>query len=576
MLLLFPHVLPGQSRDEYRTQILRYLSDERISQALVTAASASRDYPETPLFQLAGNKPDLAGLLAPNVTPEQAREGRDDLMEYADILLKMGNEYAEAGISLYKDLARFNSGDEDPRDEEIIYRYARHLYRSGDPQDRSKAAELVSSLAPGSGREGAISGLPEFKSILDLIDSGESPAPERFLSDYPGFSGEAAILEGLAENALRSRSCADARSYLDMALEEDPWDPELHRLQSEAFTCLGKEGEAGDAKKEALRLTRCREAFDGLLNALRDGQREEAKSGLEMILAEAPGYLDAVKTLARLYAWEGDRAKAVEVYRGYLELYPEDIRIRKIAAGMLLDEGLYNDAVLLLDGFAENETRQLAGAYRMISRGNCSAAEEFLRTAMDHNPLDSLLLIQLSRCLVTRNEFSEARSLLEKGMAANPGNPGLTAALQDIEFEYARHLSETGRRRESIAAYRRLVEIDPENAEYLLNLGYEEMMNGEYERASAHFRKGLQISPGEDWARSALAYSLMNEWKFEEAEEEMKALISRSDNPDYLLQLGSIYNQTGNTREGWALIRKAAREGQPEAARLVKERYGDE
>ena len=50
----------------------------------------------------------------------------------------------------------------------------------------------------------------------------------------------------------------------------------------------------------------------------------------------------------------------------------------------------------------------------------------------------------------------------------------------------------------------------------------------------------------------------------------MKILVSRSSDPDYLFQLGSIYNQIGNTREGWALIRKAAKQGQPEAARLVK------
>ena len=66
----------------------------------------------------------------------------------------------------------------------------------------------------------------------------------------------------------------------------------------------------------------------------------------------------------------------------------------------------------------------------------------------------------------------------------------------------------------------------------------------------------------------------MNEWEFDAAVAQMKIIVSRSDDPDYLFQLGSMYNQIGNTREGWALIRKAAKQGHPGAARLVKQRYG--
>ena len=210
----------------------------------------------------------------------------------------------------------------------------------------------------------------------------------------------------------------------------------------------------------------------------------------------------------------------------------------------------------------------------MVRGNNLKGAEEILKEILIDNPLDPMVIFKLSQCLSSQGKITEARSYLKKGARVNPGSPILKTAIQDIEFDYARHLAESGRRPESIAVYRGLVKLNPENSQYLLNLGYEEMMNGEYSRAVGHFRQGLKLAPGEDWARSGLAYCLMYEWEFDAAVAQMKIIVSKSDDPDYLFQLGSIYNQIGNTREGWTLIRKAAKQGQPEAERLVKQRYG--
>ncbi len=559
----------SQGPDEYKVQIFKYLRDERINESLIMSILARNAYPENTFFQFIGNNPDPDELYLLAPTPEQARKEYGNLLEFADILIDLNSNYSRSGFELYRKVMAYN-----PENKNISYRYARHLFGSGDPQKRKEALDLLSSLTEFSNDEGKLEEFRKFKSLLSLISSGNSLAPPEFSSFYPEFSADSAILRELARNSLENSSCADALTYLETSARINPGRPETLHLMASSFSCLGSQEQAESAQELYARLSRNETAFRSLLQTLQSGNKTEAISGLELMLAESPGYRDGARLLAILYAGEGKKVEAAAVYKNYLQVFPEDIRIRDLAARLLLDEGLYDQASALISNNSATETGRLISAIMMIRGKNWAGAETILKKIVIDNPLDPMVLIHLSQCLSGQGKISEAQSYLQKGLKVNPDSLIIDAAIQDIEFDYARSLSEEGRRAESIAVYRKLVKMDPSDSQYLLNLGYEEMMNGEYGSAVTHLRQGLKLAPGEDWARSSLAYSLMNEWKFDEAVAQMKILVSRSSDPDYLLQLGSIYNQIGNTREGWALIRKAARQGQPEAARLVKQRYG--
>jgi predicted Zn-dependent protease len=561
--------LCSQDPGEYKTQLMKYLKDERINESLILATIALKDYPDDPFFQVIGSNPDPEGLLFLKPSPGQIRKEYENLLNLADILIALDIEYAGAGLDLYKEIEAAI-----PDNREISYRYARQLLRSENPQDKKKAYELdfaanddstIRESAPESGK---------FQSILALISSRESLAPENFSSSCSEFATDSAVLQELAQNSLNRKDCTDALEYLEMSIRIDPWKPELHQLQAEAFSCLGDQEQSAAAGDLADRFIRNEATFSTLSAKYLGGQSEEAVHGLELLVGRHPEFRDGVRLLARHYSGIGKRIEAVAVYKNYLRVIPDDIHIRDLAARMLLDEGLNDQAAALMTGASVTETGRLISAYQMIRGNNPKGAEKILKEILVDNPLDPMVIIMLSQSLSSQGKITEARTFLKKGAKVNPGSPMLKAAFQDIEFDYARHLSENGRRQESVAVYRELIKLNPANSQYLLNLGYEEMMNGEYGRAVGHLRKGLKLSPSEDWARSSLAYCLMNEWEFDAAVEQMKILISRSDDPDYLYQLGSMYNQIGNTREGWALIRKAAKQGHPEAAKLVKKRYG--
>jgi len=570
LALLSIQVSIGQSAGEYRTQLLKYFQDGRINQALFISSAALQKFPDDPLFQLVGGNPEPRGILSSRVTPEQARTGREEIARFADILIGMGNLYSKAGIRLYRNVAGAN-----PEDPLITYRLTRHLFRTGKAGGPNELLEMLATFDPSSAPETIGADIMEFRKVLEILSTGSAPEPDEFAGRFPSLSEDPALLKGMAANSLKAGECGKALEYLEKGIRIDPWDSGARRLKASAYKCLGMEDEAAASGAFADRIQGNLERLDALDHLIMSGATPEAARALEIILAESPGFRDAAQALARIYALEGKRIEAVEVYRTYLSIFPDDLKIRDLAAGLLIDEGLYDQAALLTSGWEESSAGQLAGAYQMIRGGNWSGAERVLRQVLPLNPLDPMILVQLSRCLVNQDRFDEARDFLEKGNQGNPGDKMFNAAFQEVEFEYARHLSETGRRQEAIDTYRDLVRMDPDNPEYLLNLGYEEMMNGEYGQSIAHFKKGLAIDPGQDWARSGLAHSLMNEWEFDEAIAQMEILVSKSDNPDYLLQLGSMHNQIGNTREGWALIRKAARLGQPEAARLVKDRYGE-
>ncbi len=559
----------SQSPDEYRTQIFKYLRDERINESLIMSVLARNDYPDNPFFQFIGNNPDPGELhlLAP--TPDQARKDCGNLLEFADMLIDLKSDYSRAGFELYRKVASFNQ-----ENKNISYRLARHLFRSGEPQERKEALDLLSSLTELSDNEGKQEEFRKFKSLLDLITSGKSLPPPEFRSLYPEFSSDPSILSELARNSLAGNSCTDALAYLETSASIDPGKPETLNLQASAFSCLGNREQAQSARELYDGLSRNEAPFRSLKQTLLSGNRTEAIHGLELMLADSPGYLKGARLLARLYVEEGKKFEAAAIYKNYLQVFPDDLRVSGLAARLLLDEGLYDQAFAIAGDTSITETGQLIRAIMMIRGKNWVGAETILRKIIVDNPFDPMVLIPLSQSLSGQGKFSEARSFLQKGLKVTPGNPNIEAAIQDVEFDYARNLSEKGRRTESIAVFRKLVKLDPTNPQYLLNLGYDEMMNGEYGSSVNHLRQGLKLAPGEDWARSSLAYSLMNEWKYDDAVAEMKILISRSNDPDYLFQLGSIYNQIGNTRDGWALIRKAAKQGQAEAARLVEQRYG--
>ncbi|MFH1964908.1 MAG: hypothetical protein ABIJ42_05135 [Acidobacteriota bacterium] len=367
LLVLMPLLMTpllSQGPDEYKIQLMKHLRDGRINESLILSIIALKDYPDDPIFQLIGNNPDPAELLFLTPTPEQARNGYGNILDFADILIELDSKYAMAGLELYKKIKAYN-----PDKNEINYRYARHLFRSGDSRKRKEAYELASAAADNSSSEGSVTESRKFKSILDLIAGGELLAPGDFYSSYTEFSMDTAILEELARNALNNKTCSDAVEYLRMSITIDPWKPELQQLQAEAFSCLGNQEQAEAAKTLSDRLFRNEEIFNTLFGKLLTGHSEEAVHGLELLLAEHPGFLDGVRLLARLYSGEGKKIEAVAVYRNYLQVFPDDTRIRDLAARMLLDEGLYDQASSLMMQNSVTETGRLISAYQIDGQG---------------------------------------------------------------------------------------------------------------------------------------------------------------------------------------------------------------
>ena len=219
-----------------------------------------------------------------------------------------------------------------------------------------------------------------------------------------------------------------------------PGKPETYNLLASASSCLGNQSQAKSAQELYDKLSRNETAFRLILQKLQAGGKTEAIHGLELMLADSPGYLNGARLLAGLYAGEGKKIEAQPFYSNYLQVFPNDLRTGALAARLLLDEGLHDQASTLIHDSSVTETGRLISAIMMIRGKNWAGAEKILRKIVVDNPLDPMVLIQLSQSLSGQNKIKEARSYLEKGLTVTPGNPIIEAAMQDVELDYARSL----------------------------------------------------------------------------------------------------------------------------------------
>lgn len=112
----------------------------------------------------------------------------------------------------------------------------------------------------------------------------------------------------------------------------------------------------------------------------------------------------------------------------------------------------------------------------------------------------------------------------------------------------------------SYAAYKRLLELDPENAQGLSNFGNLHVYMGDAPAAIPFLRKAYELEPDSHLYRENLAYGLRNACEYEETEELHRQIAAA--NPDIKkkqFDLGIVLLHQRKLEEGWELYEKRPR-----------------
>ena len=389
---------------------------------------------------------------------------------------------------------------------------------------------------------------------------------------------------------------------LDAVLESRPDDPEALFAYSLAATGLGQ---AQRADQPSARLLELQPAVDEalLLRAqilLQTGQSQAAGDLLRGFLKTHPGHTQVRLTLARVLMESKDYAGARSAFETVLKQDPanSDARLavallagelgdRRAARAQLLklaaDARQADQAHFYLGKLAEDAgdvgpaidwyARVKAGEHRteallrradlLATRGDLDAAVALLATAASEADGDHIrFLLAQSDLLLQGNRAPQAEALINEALTQNPDS---------LELLFARSmvLDKLNRPTEMERDLRRILEIDPKNANALNAWGYTLADRGErLDEAHTLISRALEQSPDNPYILDSLGWVLFRQGDLVGAETYLRRALSLLPDAEVYAHLAEVLHAQGRTSEA----RKVLDEGldkSPKDARLL-------
>lgn len=268
--------------------------------------------------------------------------------------------------------------------------------------------------------EAALATLEPFKErLLDPPDDHLPPDVRRRRAILAGEIGRYQIAAGMHE---------EARAMLEAATVLDPQLASAWQLLGQSLAVLGD----SDGAKQALERFQTLSAAKGSNTAIQHRVRAD--------LDDATGR--ELRKVERLVG-EGRFSAALGLVRTELALSPQDPRPLLAESRILLLTGRHDEALQSVER-AITSAPDLAdvwyqrGAVRLASK-NLDGAEQDFRHALEIDERHTAALNDLAVLLIVSDRRDEARSLLERVLAINPGDRG---AAQNLERLNSR--SDTG------------------------------------------------------------------------------------------------------------------------------------
>ncbi len=328
------------------------------------------------------------------------------------------------------------------------------------------------------------------------------------------------------------------------------------------------------------------------VNALKVLHRsEDAIEFLNEAVQELPDNRRLRLIYARFLFEENDLIKARDQYEIVLEMSPNDgdilFALALIAMEQKRDETATkylhrmvrwnrraSEAHFYLGSIAERrndypkalrEYKQVSPGYEflpaqarivnlMVDQGRLKDARTYMQRMRAENPDENtyqqLIMIE-GQLLADRGYDTEALSLLDEAIAANPENVRLLyfRAMTGEKFDQLDILE---------ADLRRIIEIEPENADALNALGYTLTdKTDRHEEAKVLIEKALVLRPDEPAFIDSLGWALYRLGDFEGAEQQLRRALELFQNDEVAAHLGEVLWMMGKELEAREVWEKA-------------------
>jgi choline-sulfatase len=360
-----------------------------------------------------------------------------------------------------------------------------------------------------------------------------------------------------AQSLLAAGLASDALGEIEKMLEEDPENIAALNLRAKTFMSMGELDKAEEAYRTSLEFDPANsDSYSGLCRL------EQARGNHEKVVelarlgrkSRSPfGVFDAME--ARSLISLGRHAEAEALIARKLAENPEDPDLLTARAIQLAGQGRLDEAEADLRKAVEagpfhwNARSQLGNL--LESSGRLEEAIEVFEQLLHIQADDADTLASIGTILVDTDTDASIPYLEEACRLA----PGRNTYLTTLGVAYLK----VGRLNEAESAFRRSIEIDPDEPSVRNNLGIALTHGGRFDEAIAVLSKLVEDSPGFYKARNNLAIALGESGDLFSAEQQIdQALAKHPDFTDGLLTLSAIHDRNGRIDKVYAVLKRAA------------------
>jgi tetratricopeptide (TPR) repeat protein len=364
--------------------------------------------------------------------------------------------------------------------------------------------------------------------------------------------GETLAGEGLLEEALLR---------FEQALALDPDNPEVIEAIGRALLGLDRAEEAEASFLDALELdpdwVAPRMGLAAL--AMRNDEPFKVVHHLERATASDPEYPDAFVELGRYYGLMGEPGLARATFERWTRVHPEDADMLINAGLTAFDAAEYSQALeffekaleIAQDGEQKSGARTFrANSLDMLGRYP-EAIGEYERV-IGYAPDWWEAHANLGICHARNGHLEEAERALRRGLEECPGSP-------EIRDELAAHLlSQNKNLKEALALAEEAVALGQDEIRHLYTLGEVRLALGDEEGSAGAYRKVLDLDPEDPNAHLEIGLYHERRGEVEKAEEHfVEALTQDPGNPRSLYSYASLYYATDDLETAEELLIRA-------------------
>ena len=170
---------------------------------------------------------------------------------------------------------------------------------------------------------------------------------------------------------------------------------------------------------------------------------------------------------------------------------------------------------------------------------NSIQIEESLKKAIELNPKNDRLYVELGRFYRDNGKYAQAEKLFQKALNLNPGND---MAYVELGFCYLNQSKDA----QAVEMLKKAIELNPRNDLAYVELGRYYRDQGKHIESEEALKKAVEINPRGDWAYILLGLCYMYQGRYTQSEEAFKKAIDLNPADDRAYGgLAALYEEIG-------------------------------